>query len=56
MAKGIRDFAEVVALSERSRAKERSPWFYLTLQGKGLVRQRSLSADLMFGYFASKVK
>jgi len=26
------------------------------LQGKGHVRQRSISADLMFGYFASKVK
>jgi hypothetical protein len=34
MEKGIRDFAEVVALSERSRAKERSPWFYLICRAK----------------------
>jgi hypothetical protein len=36
MEKGIRDFAEVRALSERSRAKERSPWFYLLCRAKAL--------------------
>jgi len=40
----------------KARGKIMQPLVFPVLQGNGPVRQRSLSADLMFGYFASKVK
>jgi hypothetical protein len=40
-------------MSEQSGANSR-PVVLPDLQGKGLVRQRNLSADLNFGYFVSR--
>jgi hypothetical protein len=54
--KGHSNVCEAQALSEQSGANVLQPVVLPDLQGKGFVRQRSLSADLIFGYFPSKGK
>jgi hypothetical protein len=44
-------FAEAGAKRERSRAKRLQPGVLPDLQGKGTVRQRSISVESLFGYF-----
>jgi hypothetical protein len=41
-------------MSERSEGKRFQPVVLPGLRGKGPVRQRSLFADLIFGYFVSR--
>jgi hypothetical protein len=41
-------------MSEHSSGKIKQPVVLSALQGKDYVRQRSLSADLIFGYFSSR--
>jgi hypothetical protein len=52
--RGIGNFAEAGEMSERQWGKKFQPVVLPGLQGKGLVRQRSLFADLIFGYFVSR--
>jgi len=51
---GIGTFAEAKGRSGHSRAKDSSPWFCPVCRAKANVRQRSLFADLIFGYFVSR--
>jgi hypothetical protein len=52
--KGIGNFAEAQGKSERQWGKRFQPVVLSGLLGKGPVRQRSLFADLIFGYFVSR--
>jgi hypothetical protein len=51
---GIATFAEALGLCERQQGKRLQPVVLADLQGEGHVRQRSILADLIFGYFSSR--
>ena len=52
--RGIGNFAEARGNERMQWGKRFQPVVLPGLQGKGLVRQRSLFADLIFGYFVSR--
>jgi hypothetical protein len=54
VGRGIGNFAEARDNERTQRGKRFQPVVLSGLQGKGPVRQRSLFADLIFGYFVSR--
>jgi hypothetical protein len=56
VARALVILPEAVALRDNRRQKDRALQVLPVLPRNGPVRQRSLSADLTFGYFVSKTK
>jgi len=56
LGRELANLAEVRTMSERSGGKVLQPVVLAALQGNGLVRQRSLSAESLFGYFCGDIR